>query len=329
MLAGAVSAICYSPESYEEVLLKDAQQLADLRLRHSVVWVNVDVLDPVTVEEIGEAFGIHRLALSAVLEPNQRPKVELYGGTCFVIVRLASYCERLATEQVSMFCGPDFVLTFQEEPGDCFQQVRVHCRRAGSRLRSMGADYLMYSLLDAIIDSYFPLLELYDERLEDLEQEAFATPGKDTIADIHQVKRELLTLRRSAWPHREVINALTHEDMPVAKETRMYMRDCYQRTIQVIDLMENYREIAASLTEGYLSTVSNKLNEVMKLLTIFMAIFVPLSFIASLYGMNFRPEASPFNMPETMWRYGYPFALGLMLLVAGSLLYYFRRRGWI
>ncbi len=328
MRAGAVSAICYSPQSYREVLVADIQQLTELRQQPGVVWVNVDVLDAETVDEVGTVFGIHRLALRAVLEANQRPKVDLYGDTVFAIVRLARRCERLETEQVSMFLGKEFLLTFQEDPGDCFQDVRAACRREGSRLRSMGADYLMYSLLDAIINSYFPLLETYDEELEDLEEHAFVKAEKDAIARIHEVKRDLLTLRRSAWPHREVINALTREDMPVSVETRIYMNDCYQRTIQVIDLMENYREIAGSLTEGYLSTVSNKLNEVMKVLTVFMAIFVPLSFIASLYGMNFQPSASPLNMPETVWYWGYPFALTLMAAVAGTLVAWFKKRGW-
>jgi len=329
MLPDAVSAICYGPGSVEEVAIDDVRQISVLRERFPVVWVNVDALDNATIEEIGTAFGIHRLAVASVLEGDQRPKVEVYDDSCFVIARMARYCDHLITEQVSIFLGPGFVVTFQEIPGDCFESVRANARREGSRLRSAGSDYLAYALINAVIDSYFPLLETLDERLDELEHQAFVAPGAGTISDIHDVKRELLTLRRASWPHREVVSALLHDDVPVTRETRIYLRDCYQSAVQVIDLLENYREIAASLTEGYLSTISNKLNEVMKLLTVFMAIFVPLSFIASLYGMNFQPSASPLNMPETIWYYGYPFALGLMAIVAGSLLYFFKRRGWL
>ncbi len=304
-------------------------QLNDLRKRFPVVWVNVDELDEGVISRVGEAFGIHRTALRAVFEANQRPKVEQFDNVLFIVARITTRGEALETEQMSIFLGQGYVLTFQERQGDCFDPIRNLVRRDGSRLRAMGADYLAYMLVESIIDSFFPLLELYDERLDDLESEAFTSSDSGTISRIHEVKRELLVIRRAAWPHREVVNSLLLESTPFTRETRIYLRDVYQRAVQIIDLLENYREIASSLTEGYLSTVSNRLNEVMKLLTVFMAIFVPLSFIASLYGMNFRPENSPLNMPETVWYYGYPFALGLMMTVAGGLLYYFRRRGWI
>lgn len=329
MKPSPVTAMCYGPETYMEVSVTDLARLSELRAQFPVVWVNVDVLDEDTIERVGEAFGIHWLALRAVFQASQRPKVEQFGDIVFIVARMAACTEGLETEQLSIFLGPGFVLTFQERPGDCFDHVRNLVRREGSRLRAMGADYLAYALVDSVVDSFFPLLELYDERLDDLEREAFVSPGPSTISRIHDIKRELLVIRRAAWPHREVVNSLLHEETPFARETRIYLRDCYQRSVQVIDLLENYREIAAGLTEGYLSTVSNRMNEVMKLLTVFMAIFVPLSFIASLYGMNFRPESSPLNMPETVWYYGYPFALGLMASVAGGLLYYFRRKGWL
>lgn len=329
MIQSPVTATCYSPADHTEIKVTDLARLKDLRGQFPVVWVNVDVLEEDTIGRVGEAFGIHWLALRAVFEASQRPKVEQFGDIVFIVARMAACDEGLETEQLSIFLGPGFVLTFQERPGDCFDHVRNLVRREGSRLRIMGADYLAYALLDSVIDNYFPLLELYDERLEDLEREAFVSPGPSTIAKIHDIKRELLIIRRASWPHREVVNSLLHEGTPFDRETRIYLRDCYQRAVQVIDLLENYREIAASLTDGYLSTVSNRMNEVMKLLTVFMAIFVPLSFIASLYGMNFRPENSPLNMPETVWYYGYPFALGLMASVAGGLLHYFRRKGWL
>src|SRR4030095_7850244 len=238
--------------------------------------------------------------------------------------------EALDTEQLSIFLGRNYVLTFQEHPGDCFDTVRDRISKAGGRIRNCGPDYLAYALIDAFIDDYFPVLEKYGERLEELEDEVITRADTQVIAQIHQVKRDLLVLRRAIWPLREAVNSLVRDPTPlISEETRIYLRDCYDHAVQLIDLLENYREIASSLVEVYLSSVSNRLNEIMKVLTIFTVVFIPLNFIASIYGMNFNTESSPWNMPELNWRYGYPFTLGLMAAVALSMLIFFRKKKWI
>jgi magnesium transporter len=229
-----------------------------------------------------------------------------------------------------MFLGANFLLTFQERTGDCFDLVRDRIRRRRGHIRERKADYLAYALLDAVIDGYFPVLEACGERLESLEDAVLDKPSGEQSAQIHEMKRDLLTLRRAIWPQREMINALTRDSSAhVSDQTRVYLRDCYDHTIQLMDMLETYREIASGLVDVYLSSVSARMNEIMKLLTIIATIFIPLGFIAGLYGMNFDTGVSPWNMPELSWRWGYPFALGLMAVVAIGLLLFFRKRGWI
>jgi magnesium transporter len=208
--------------------------------------------------------------------------------------------------------------------------VRDRIRKGGNKIRNTGPDYLAYALLDAFIDNYFPFLEQLGERLETLEDEVILRPDTQTITQIHRIKRDLLTMRRAVWPLRDALTSLIRESTPlITDDTRIYLRDCYDHTIRLIDLLETYREIATGLTDIYLSSMSNRLNEVMKVLTIFTAIFIPISFIAGVYGMNFNPNSSPWNMPELNWKWGYPFALALMAAVAIVLLIYFRRKGWL
>jgi magnesium transporter len=290
----------------------------------------VGVGDAETVRRIGEIFALHRLALEDCINVHQRPKVEEYEDHRFIVSRMAMIREGPDTEQISLFLGRNFVITFQEQPGDCFGPVRERLRAARGRIRAAGADYLAYALLDAIVDSYFPVLESYGERIEDLEDDVLLRPDNRTVAQIFELKRDLLALRRAAWPQREAINTLIREPSPlIDDETRIFLRDCYDHAVHVLDIVETHREQAASLTDVYLSSMSNRLNEVMKVLTIIATIFIPLSFIASVYGMNFDTERSPWNMPELEWYFGYPFALGLMALTAAGLLLFFRRKGWI
>jgi magnesium transporter len=239
--------------------------------------------------------------------------------------------EQLETEQLSLFLGKNFVLTFQEGmPGDCLEVIRERIRKKGGRIHDAGLDYLAYALLDAVVDAYFPILEQYGERLEEVEDEIGGKPASSTIARIHAIKRNLLTLRRVVWPQRETFNTLLREETPhISAETRLYFRDCYDHVTQIIDLVETYRELGADLTDIYLSTVSNRTNEIMRVLTVISTIFIPLTFICSIYGMNFNPETSPWNMPELNWYWGYPLALLLMLSVAVGQLLFFRRRGWL
>ena len=328
--APQVHVIAYGPEQFEEQRFADCGQVGNLAFKAPITWVNVEGLgDAHTIRTIGELFKLHPLAMEDVVNTHQRPKAESYHGFLFIVARMARLNERLHTEQVSLFLGPNFVVTFLEDPGDAFESVRQHLRNAPGRIRTAGTGYLAYALLDAVVDGYFPVVEEYGERLDTLEDEVITRPSRDTIAWAHQVKRDLRTIRRAVWPLREAINALARDQHElIDAETRVYLRDCYDHTVQIIDIVETYRELDADLTDLYLSSLSNRLNEVMKVLTIIATIFMPLSFIASVYGMNFN-TAFPYNMPELNWRYGYPFALAVMLLSAGGMVWYFRWKNWI
>jgi magnesium transporter len=327
-----MAVLSYGPGELEECPSAQPADLAALLGRRAVTWVDVDGLgDAGLVRDLGECFGLHRLALADVVHTHQRAKVERYEQHLFIVLRMLKPGERLDTEQLSIFLGRDFVLTFQEGiPGDCLEPVRERIRRGVGRIRGAGPDYLTYALLDAVIDGYFPLLEAHGERLEALEDEVIHRPDGDCIARIHDIKRDLLTLRRAVWPLRDALGVLLRETPDViAPETRPYLRDCYDHCVQIIDLVETYRELGSGLMDVYLSSLSNRMNEVMKVLTIIATIFIPLSFIAGVYGMNFSPQASPLNMPELDWYWGYPFALALMGVVALGLLCYFWRKGWL
>ena len=323
--------ICYGPDAVTEHEIEDLNAVRGILGKLPVTWINVDGLgDASSIARLGEIFDIHRLAQEDVITVHQRAKVELYPNHYFIVARMAQLNAHLETEQLSIFVGKNYVLTFQETPGDCFDPVRERIRKTGAKIRNSGPDYLAYALLDAIIDNYFPVLEHYGERLEMLEDEVVLRPNKQVISQIHEIKRDMLTLRRAIWPLREALSALAREDTPfICAETRIYLRDCYDHVIQIIDLLENYRDVASSLMEVYLSSVSNRMNEIMKVLTMFTALFIPMSLIAGIYGMNFNTEKSPLNMPELNWFLGYPFALTLMAIIAVVLLFYFRRKGWI
>ena len=237
------------------------------------------------------------------------------------MTRMASLNEQLETEQLSLLLGKDFVLTFQERPGDCLDPVRERVRKGMGRIRKAPPDYLVYAVLDAVIDSYFPLLEQFGERLEDLEGQVMAKPDAGTVAGINQVKRDLLALRRAVWPQREMTNALLRDEMAlVSEQTRPYLRDCYDHVTQIIDMVETCREIASGLLDAYQSNISNRMNEIMKVLTIIATIFIPLGFLAGIWGMNFNVEKSPWNMPLLNWAWGYRFALLLMMTIAVTML---------
>jgi magnesium transporter len=330
-----VTVIDYGPDKYEEKQVSDIEECFPYRDTSSVTWINVDGLHDIgLIEKLGKAFGLHSLALEDVLNCGQRPKLEDYGNYHFIVMR-SLYLkkqgeeEALESEQISFFLSGNYVITLQEVPGDSFEAVRERLRHGKGLIRKAGADYLLYALVDALVDEFFPVLESYGERVEELEDEVIENPEPETLNEIHRIKRELLVLRRTAWPEREVINALQREEAHLIKpETRVFLRDCYDHTIQVIDMIETYRDLASGLLEVYLSSASNRLNEVMKVLTIISTIFIPLNFIAGVYGMNFNPQASPLNMPELNWYFGYPAALSLMAVVGGLLVLYFRRKGW-
>jgi magnesium transporter len=314
-----------------EERIDDPSSLRDRIGRWPVAWVNVAGLgDEATLTKLGEIFSLHPLALADVVNVNQRAKVDSYPDHLFVVARMIEHDVEIQTDQLSLFLGTKYLVTFQERPGDCFDPVREHIRAGRGRIRLGGTGYLAYALLDSVVDSYFPLLEGFGERLDLIEAQVFERPGQAAIQEIHAIKRDLLTLRRSIWPMRDMLNALLRDPNPyIAQEDRVYLQDAYDHAVQVMDLLETFRELGSNLMDVYLSSVSNRLNEVMKILTMFTAIFIPLSFIAGVYGMNFHVDRSPWNMPELRWYYGYPFAWLLMIVVAAGLLVFFRRRGWL
>jgi magnesium transporter len=281
------------------------------------------------IESIGRHFGFHPLALEDVLHCGQRPKLEDYGTYHFLIMKSLLHGEALDTEQISFFLSGNYVITFQEVPGDSFEAVRERIRQGKGLMRNSGPDYLVYALVDALIDEFFPVLERYGEQIEALEAELLVNPSRNTIQEVHRIKRELLLLRRAAWPERDVISAMQREESDVIhRETQVFLRDCYDHIIQIIDMIETYRDLAAGMLDIYLSSVSNRMNEIMKVLTIISTIFIPLNFIAGVYGMNFHTE-HPMNMPELSWPWGYPYVLGMMATVAILLVIYFKRKGWL
>ncbi len=326
-----IRVMAYGPEGLVEEAVQAPDGLRRFLEKWPVTWVNVDGLgDAETLVKLGEIFGLHRLALEDIVSVDQRPKVEQYEEFQLIVIRMPWRQERLETEQVSLFLGKRFVLTFQERVGDCLDPVRQRIRAASGRIRQAGPDYLAYSLIDAITDGYFPVLEDFGEKLEALEDEVVERPDSATVSRIHQVKRDLLTLRRAVWPLREAVNSLFRDSTPlVSDETRIYLRDCYDHVVQILELLETYRELGSGMIDVYLSSMSNRMNEIMKVLTIIATIFIPLTFIAGVYGMNFSREASPWNMPELHWYYGYEFALGLMLIIAIVMMIYFLRKGWL
>jgi magnesium transporter len=302
-----------------------------MRSKFTTVWIDiVQFGDSELISQIGKTFGLHKLALEDAVNTHQRPKVEEYDDYLFVVALMLEANDAVNTAQVAFFIGAGYVITFQERPGDCFENVRDRIRKGTGRIRTEGSDYTAYALLDAIVDGYFPVLERMGDRLEALEDRVIGAPEPGNITELHEMKRELLLLRRAIWPHREVFNTLIRNEHPlIAKETQPFLRDCYDHTVQLMDIVETYREMASGLVDVHISSVSMKLNEVMKVLTIVATIFIPLSFIASVYGMNFDRAVSPWNMPELGWYLGYPFALLLMCASAVGLLWYIWKRGWL
>jgi magnesium transporter len=320
----------YGPDGLEERGVAGAAELAALRGSWPVLWVNVDgVGDAASIEAIGELFGLHGLTLEDVMNVHQRPKVEEYDEHLFAVVRVPSLGDRVDTEQVSLVLGDGWVVTFQEHAGDCWDLVRERVRHGRGRIRTQGADYLFYALVDAVVDHFYPVLEEFAARMELLEQRVMDDPQRSLVGVIHAARRDLTALRHAAWPLRDAIGPLYRDPTRlVADETRFYLRDTYDHAVQVIDLLESFREMAGSLMEVYLSSVNHRMNEVMKVLTIIATIFIPLTFIVGIYGMNFDPAAGPWSMPELGWYYGYPAVMLLMLAIALGLLGFFRWKGW-
>jgi len=322
-----ITLIDYDEDRVDERDLDDPEESFAFRDAPTVSWINVDGLHDVeAIEAIAGRFGLHPLAVEDVVHTGQRTKAEDYEDSLFIVLRMLSYDEqtdRVTDEQVSLVLGPRWVLSFQERTGDVFDGIRERIRNNKGRIRRANADYLAYSLIDAVVDQYFVVLERLGERVEALGEEVSERANPKELEEIRRLKRELLFLRKSIWPLREVLSGIQRGESPLFEEhTLIYLRDVYDHTIQVIDTVETYRDMMAGLLDVYLTSISNRMNEVMKVLTVIATIFIPLSFVAGVYGMNFA------HMPELSWRYGYFGALGVMGAVALGMLAYFKRKGW-
>lgn len=325
--SAAIRLISYGPDELQESVIDDLGQWQPETGEGRIGWLNVDgVADTSVVQSLGATFALHPLVMEDILNTDQRPKVEDYDGYLYLVLRMLQFDQgrqQIHSEQLSLVLGPDFVLSFQERPGDVFEGVRERLR-AGRRIRFMRTDYLAYALLDAVVDHYFEMLEFIGEQVEALEDQLISAPGPDTLARIHHYKREMLLLRKSIWPLREVLSRLSRDESPlIGDETRLYLRDVYDHAIHVMDSIDTIRELLVSMLDLYLSSVSKRMNEIMKVLTIFATLFMPLTFIVGVYGMNFDV------MPELHWRWGYPAVMAVMLLIVIGLLLFFRRRRWI
>lgn len=299
----------------------------------SNTWIRVHGLhDAEAVDRFCLHFGLHPLTIEDILHTGQRPKIDHYDDYLFLVINLINYddaSKEMSMEQISFVLGPSYLLTFHEKDDDIFDDVLARLETNKGRIRKLGVDYLLYSLLDRVVDSFFSVLEKIGEEVEDLEEELIEAPSPETLQDIHFLKREMILLRKSIWPLREVISGLQRDETVfMAEAIRVYLKDLYDHTIQVLDTVETFRDIISGMIDIYLSSVSNRMNEVMKVLTIFAVIFIPLTFIAGVYGMNFNTSQSPFNMPELNWYFGYPFALSLMAGTAISMLIYFKKKKW-
>jgi magnesium transporter len=327
--------IDYNQENFIRTEINSPEECAAYLDQESVSWVDVQGLgNRDIIQRLGVVFELHPLVLEDVVNMGERPKIEDYDDQLVIISRMVvpnklNGC--FFNEQVSLVLGKHYLLTIQEEPEyDCFDGVRARIDKGKGNIRKQGADYLAYSLLDAIIDGFFPVLELYGERIQELEEEVIFKPTPQTLQEIYRIRRELLQLRRAIWPQRDAINLLIRDGSKlISEEVRIYLRDCYDHAVQVIDMVETYRELASGLMEVYISAVGNKMNEIMKLLTLVSTIFIPLTFIVGIYGMNFNTEKSPFNMPELNAYWGYPICLLVMAIIAVSLLFFFWRKGWL
>ena len=279
------------------------------------------------IEQVGNSFNVHPLVLEDIANTVQRPKMEDFDDYIFVVLRMLRFDEKddeTKTEQISILLGPDFVISFQEREGDVFDIIRERLRNNKGKIRKMGADYLAYSLIDAIVDNYFVILEKRGETIEEMEDKLVTNPTSETLQALHDLKREMIFLRKSVWPLREVISRLERSESPlINKSTFVYLRDVYDHTIQVMDSVDTFRDMLSGMLDIYLSSVSNRMNEVMKVLTVIATIFIPLTFIAGIYGMNFK------YMPELGQAWGYPAVLILMLAIAVVMLINFRRKKWL
>jgi magnesium transporter len=334
-----IEVMAYDVNQFSEREYPSVSELIEDMDVQKVTWININGLGDIgTLEELSTHFKIHPLALEDVLNIGQRPKIEETDDYLFIIAQMIYHDEKLdlCGEQVSLFIGGNFLITIQEEPEyDVFEHVRERLRAGRGTIRKAKADYLAYALLDSIIDHYYPVLEKIGADIDDLESHLLVNPTRDMVQTLHEHKRGLTQLRRFVWPMRDVVNSMLHDNsIFIAKTTKIYLRDCYDHTVQLMDLVESYREVSAGLMELYHSSVGLRTNEVMRVLTVISSIFIPLTFIAGVYGMNFSPESKsgepmPFNMPELHHPHGYVIVMSVMAVIAIIQLCVFRKMKWL
>jgi magnesium transporter len=323
-----IRTIFYDETNFEEEENKKIEETYSATKKQGITWINVDGLQKVDViEKIGKHLNLHPLTLEDIANTEQRPKMEDFEHYIYIVLRMLRYDNQgkeILSEQVSLILGQNLVLSFQETEGDVFDSIRERLRSDKGRIRKLGADYLVYALIDAVVDNYFAVLEKMGDEIEDIEDEVIATPEPSTAQAVHNLKRQSISLRKYVWPLREVISSLERcESGLISKTTSVYLRDVYDHTIQVIDSIETFRDTLSGILDIYLSSVSNRMNEVMKVLTVIATIFIPLTFVAGIYGMNFE------FMPELKSALGYPLILSAMATIAVAMLVYFKKKKWI
>jgi len=323
-----INIIDYDEKHLQEKEAKSIKECFPYKDKPTVTWINIDGVHEIKViEEIGKNFNLHPLILEDIVDTDQRPKIKDFGNYIFIILKMLYYDKKdneMKIEQVSLVLGKNYVISFQEREGDVFNSIRERIRNNIGRIRKAGADYLVYALVDAMIDNYFIVLERLGEEIENLEDRVISRPKPASLRVIHKLKRDLIFLRKSVWPLREVISILERGESPLILEsTNIYLRDVYGHTIQVMDTIDTLRDMTSGMLDIYLSSVSNRMNEIMKMLTIVATIFIPLTFITGIYGMNFQ------NMPEIKWFWGYPIVLSIMLAIGIGMLIYFKRKKWM
>ena len=323
-----ISAFCYNPEHLAEPVIKKIEESFNIAAPGSVAWINIDGLSDIEIiESVGKHFNLHSLVLEDIVNTCQRPKIEDYDGHSFIVLKMLSYDDEthfIDSEQVSLILGENYVISFQEKPGDVFNSIRERLRSNKGRIRKMGSDFLLYALIDAIVDNYYIILEKMNDKLEELEEEVLDNESPEIMQQIHNFKRELMMLRKSVWPLREMINNLEKGDSNlISQATSPFFRDVYDHTIGIIDTIESFRDTISGVQDVYMTCVSNRMNNIMKVLTIIATIFIPLTFIAGVYGMNFK------YMPELDWRWSYPVVWFVMVGCILGMLWFFKKNKWL
>jgi len=323
----SITLIDYDEQHYQENEVAGFDQCLLIKDKPGVTWIKVNGIHQVAnLEKLGECFNLHPLTLEDILNTDQRPKSEDFEDYLYIVLRIINYSEEreISSEQISLILGSNFLISLQESNGAIFAPVLDRLRTSKGRIRKSGADYLAYALMDLIVDNYFVVLEQFGEALEYLEEEVVKRPTPETLQDIHRFKYDMIMLRKSVWPLREVVGHLERKESDLIQDaTGIYFKDVYDHTIVAIDNIETYRDILSGMLDIYLSSISNRLNQIMKVLTVIATIFMPLTFMAGVWGMNFK------HMPELEWVWGYPMALGLMVVVSLCMIHYFHRKKWL